>query len=840
LIVKVIEASRIEGSDHLSLTKIDDGGINKTVERDDNGLIQVVCGAPNDRADQLVTWLPPESVVPNTYGKPEPFILGTRQLCGYVSNGMIASARELDLYDEHEGILEIDGKLDIRKIPAPSDTLSPSINHFSVVDDPTGSPSPEKMSFELALASSEGCEVLRKSSSVKPGTSFASVYELDDYLLDIENKSLTHRPDCFGIIGFAREVAAISGKVFQTPDWLMDLSPDFSKFESNDVELTVAIDKLDLSPRYQAIVMAGADSNKKSPIQIQTYLSRVGVRPINAVVDVTNYLMMLTGQPLHAFDYDKLVAVGLGKADIHVRSGRNDEELELLDGRKIILTPDDIVIAAGETAIGLAGAMGGASTAIDDNTKNIIIECASFNLYNLRATQMRHGIFSEAITRFTKGQPAELTAPVLFDAIRLMNDWVGAKCVSNLADVYPNKSDQIKIEFQAEIVNNVLGTVYDDKAIENTLMNAEFDINQTEPDAITATVPYWRSDIHIVEDIVEEIGRLNGYDNIKLTLPKRNFTAVMPSDFDSFRHHVRELLVRAGANEVLSYSFIHGNIIEKSGQDVSNSYRIINSISPELQYYRQSLTPSLLDLIHLNIKSGYDKFGLFEINKTHSKTDGLNDDNVPIESEMAALTVASSSKISGAPYYQAKRIFDYLCQTLGISLTYQPIEKDFDNPMVGPFEYRRSAKVIDKQSGSLIGIVGEYKKSVVKGFKLPDYCAGFEIDSKVLFELVQKISSSYTVSSRYPSSERDICFQINSDVEYDQIINSIENALQSEKLESFVAPIDIYQPIDGETKNITVRIKLTAYDHTLTSDEVTAVINSVSNLVIEKTKAIVI
>ena len=785
LFVKVVEANNIEGSDHLSLTKIDDGGVTDGIERDGNGLIKVVCGAPNIRAGQLVVWLPPGIIVPETYGKTEPFVLGTRQLRGMASSGMIASAKELDLYDEHNEIIEI-----------PDD--------------------------------------------IKPGTLYTKAYELNDYLFDIENKSLTHRPDCFGIIGFAREVAAISGRPFQTPDWLMNLSPDFSKVESSNVELTVTIDSPDLSPRYQAIVMAGADSKIKSPTKIQSYLARVGVRPINAVVDVTNYLMMLTGQPLHAFDYDKLLAVGLGKADIHVRAGRNDEILELLDGRKIILTPDDIVIAVGETAIGLAGAMGGLSTAIDENTKNIIIESASFNLYNLRATQMRHGIFSEAITRFTKGQSAGQTAPVLLEAVRLMTELTEAKCISNLVEAYPNKSDQIKIEFMAETVNNILGSVYDEKAMNSTLVNAEFDINQINSDAMTATVPYWRSDIHIVEDIAEEIGRLNGYDNIKLLLPRRNFTAVMPSDFDSFRHHVRQLLVQAGANEVLSYSFIHGNIIEKSGQDVANSYRIINSISPELQYYRQSLTPNLLDLIHPNIKSGYDEFGLFEINKTHLKSDGLNADNVPIESEMVALTVASSSKISGAPYYQAKRILDYLCQSLGISLVFDPIEKEFDNPIVGPFEYRRSAQVIDKQSSLLIGIVGEYKKSVTKGFKLPDYCAGFEINSKVLFELAQKLGFSYTVSSRYPSSERDICFQIKCDINYDQIINTIENALQTEKLESSVTPIDIYKPKGGETKNITVRIKLTAYDHTLTSDEVTTVIDSISNLVIEKTQAIVI
>ncbi|HEY5695736.1 MAG TPA: phenylalanine--tRNA ligase subunit beta, partial [Candidatus Saccharimonadales bacterium] len=368
IVAKVMECKALEGSDHLNVTKLDDGGKVADVERDENGYVQVVCGAPNVHEGLVVAWLPPKSVVPETYGNSEPFVLDARKLRGVMSNGMIASPRELALFDEHEGILELDANL-------------------------------------------------------KPGASFAESYELNDYLLDIENKSLTHRPDAFGIIGFAREVAAIQGKAFHTPEWLANVTPDFGPKQGDVTAPTVTIEDESLCDRYQAVVLSGADGAAKSPLWLQTYLARVGIRPISAVVDVTNYLMVLTGQPLHAFDYDKLIAAGGGKADIHVRAGRTGETLELLDGRRIALTHDDIVIAAGDTAIGLAGAMGGANTEIDATTKNIIIESATFNLYNLRGTQMRHGIFSEAITRFTKGQPAALAAPVLADAVRLMGEY---------------------------------------------------------------------------------------------------------------------------------------------------------------------------------------------------------------------------------------------------------------------------------------------------------------------------------------------------------------------------------------------------------------------------------
>lgn len=783
VVVKVVEASKLEGSDHLSVTKIDDGGVNDGVERDENGLVQVVCGASNIKAGQMVVWLPPNSIVPETFGGSEPFELGSRKLCGEMSNGMIASARELDLFDEHEGILVVD-------------------------------------------------------NGIAPGKSFATAYELDDYLLDIENKSLTHRPDCFGVIGFAREVAAIQGKAFETPDWLLDVAPNFDMPNGDKVELNVNIDDANLSSRYQAVVMSGADAGKQSPLMIQMYLSRVGIRPINAVVDVTNYLMMLTGQPLHAFDYDKLVAVAGGRADIHVRAGKDGEKLILLDERTIELTGEDIVIAAGETAIGLAGAMGGANTEIDENTKNIIIESATFNLYNLRSTQMRHGIFSEAITRFTKGQPAELTAPVLSMAVNLMGEWSGAKCVSDVTHAYPVKTTQPVIETTSTFVNEILGSEFSSDEIIKTIKNVEFTAETTSDNKIKIAAPYWRSDIHITEDVVEEIGRLNGFDNISPMLPKRDFAAVRPVSFDILRSNLRKIMASAGANEVLNYSFVHGDMLKKANQSADNSYRIVNSISPDLQYYRQSLTPSLLGLVHPNIKQGFDNFALFELNKSHEKYDGLNDEGVPVEIDNMALIVADKNSQQGAAYYQAKYLIEFLLQRLGVKLTFKPIESDDDDALFAPFEYRRSAMVAD--GDKIIGVIGEYKKSVSKAFKLPEFAAGFEIDTMALLEAYNNTTNSYKPLSRYPATDRDVCFQVEQSVNYNQIIDAAEVALAEIEFDSEITPVDIYQTENGETKNVTIRVKLISHDHTLVGEEISAAINHVTSAVVAATYAKVI
>lgn len=770
VVAKVVTCEKLEGSDHLNVTKLDDGGVTQDVERDKDGYVQVVCGAPNIRAGLMVSWLPPKSVVPETYGTADPFTLDARKLRGVMSNGMIASERELDLSDAHDGILEL-------------------------------------------------------PDTIEPGASFGKVYELDDYLLDIENKSLTHRPDCFGIIGFAREVAAIQDMPFHTPEWLANVDADFG-VQSGDVEAPrVTIENPELSARYQAVMLSGANEGVQSPLLVQTYLSRVGIRPVSAVVDVTNYLMMLTGQPLHAFDYDKVVKVSGGAPDIHVRAGRTKESLLLLDGRTIELTPDDIVIAAGEKAIGLAGAMGGAETEIDASTKTIILESATFDLYNLRATQMRHGIFSEAITRFTKGQPAELTAPVLAEAVRMMEHHAGAVRASAVADAYPTKREQHAVTLSIQRVNDVLGTTQQPNRIVQMLRNVEFDATH-EGEMLRVVPPYWRADIHIAEDVIEEIGRLNGFDSILPVLPRRDFTAVDPSSFDQLRALIRQILIRAGANEVLTYTFVHGDVLRKADQDPAQSYRIVNSISPELQYYRQSITPSLLGLVHANIKSGFDDFALFELNKTHLKTAELVD-GVPAEMHRIGLVVARKKPAEGAPYYQAKRLLEYLGERLGLQLEYRPLA-DTSMTFARPFEAKRSARVVDVHSNQSIGVVGEYKKSVARNFKLPEYVAGFELLTEGIALALEHKTAQYTPISRYPSTDRDICFQVDNNVSYQQVIDSVKSALIATPIETDISPVDLYQQEDSVSRNITIRIKFTSHDHTLAGDEVAAVVETVT------------
>ena len=780
VVAKVVTCEPIEGTDHLNVTKLDDGGVAKNIERDENGYVQVVCGAPNVRAGILVAWLPPESTVPETYNDDEPFVLSVRPLRGVNSNGMLASAKELDLFDDHTGILVVD-------------------------------------------------------KDCAPGSKFAEVYELDDYLLDIENKSLTHRPDAFGVIGFAREIAGIQGKPFTTPQWLNDIVPRFNVEGSLETP-RINIEDPALSDRFTAIVLSGVNEAAQSPVQMQTYLARSGVRPINASVDVSNYLMLLTGQPSHTYDYDKLKALAGDDFTVRVRSAYEGETLTLLDGKEITLNTADIVVAAGSVAVGLAGAMGGLNTTVDENTKNVLVEVATFDLYHLRSTQMRHGIFSEAITRFTKGVSAPLAAPVLAEAVHELAEYTGATISSDMVQDYPGMREQNIVKVSEQHINGVLGTQFSAADIVELLQNVGFVVSFEELEA-TVVVPFWRQDIHIAEDIIEEVGRLAGFDTINVTLPRRDFIATRPNSFDQLRATVRSSLVRAGANEVLSYSFVHGDILKKVGQSSENAYRITNSISPDLQYYRQSLTPSLLNMVHPNRKAGYEEFAIFECNKVHLKAAGLTEENVPVEFDSIALVIARAKK-KGDAFYDAKTYLEFVTDTLGITLKY--VSLDHEDASTAAYEPARSAAVFIAGTDTYLGVVGEYKKSVQKAFKLPEFTAGFEIDPRVLHDAASEVGVQYKALSRYPGSERDITFQTDAEIAFSTIVSEAQYVLAESGLLTTVSPLGFYQPEGSDQKNSTIRIKLVSYNKTLTNEEVTAVIETVTKRVLEATKGSVV
>jgi phenylalanyl-tRNA synthetase beta chain len=769
VIAKVVTCEKHPNADKLSVCTIDDGRITPDVNRDENGLVQVVCGAPNVRVGLTVAWLPPGSTVPSTVDK-DPFVLGARELRGVVSNGMLASASELAISDDHSGIVELD--------------------------------------IETTL-----------------GSSFAQVYGLNDYIIDIENKMFTHRPDCFGMLGVAREVAGIQHKQFKSPDWYLQ-ALDRIKPGHTKLELKVQNNASDLVPRFMAVAMADV-TVKPSPFMLQTYLSRVGLRPINNIVDITNYLMVLTGQPTHAYDADKLKKHG--ELSLETRMSRPGDTLVLLNGKTIEFQDESsVVITSNDVPVGVGGVMGGADTEVDENTKNIVIECANFDMYSVRRTSMKYGLFTDAVTRFNKGQSRLQNDRVLEEAVTMVLSLARAHVASDVMDLHADLSEFPAVRVTSEFIGSRLGITLSAEEITKILENVEFAV-EAHGDDLHITPPFWRTDIAIAEDIVEEVGRLYGYDRLPLELPVRDLTPVVTDAQLSQKRQLRETLSRAGANEVLTYGFVHGDLLTKVGQDSTKAFRLTNALSPDLQYYRLSMTPSLLEKVHPNIKAGYGQFALFELGKVHSKTE-VDETGLPKEFDRIALVLAMDQKavkdVSGAPYYAAKQYLEEVYGAVRLErVTDSPLK---DHPLfsqlLAPFEPLRSAVVY--KDDKLAGVIGEYKSSVKRALKLPDFCAGFEAFLSPLTD--QEEVSSYVPISRYPKVEQDITLRVPAELPYGSLEVFISDELTSiENTHFTVAPLDIFQK-DKDHKNISFRVTVSSYDKTLTAEEVNKLLDDIA------------
>jgi phenylalanyl-tRNA synthetase beta chain len=580
---------------------------------------------------------------------------------------------------------------------------------------------------------------------------------------------------------------------------------------------------------------------KPLPIELQTYLMRVGVRPVNNVVDLTNYMMLLTGQPMHAYDYDKVKALSGNDTTLVVRYPKPGEKLTLLGNKVIEPRPEAIMIATDHQAIGLGGVMGGAETEVDEQTKNVLLECATFDMYSIRRTAMASGLFTDAVTRYTKGQSPLQNDRVVAETLRLLGEHAGAKQASQLLDdnhVGQRQWIHPPVPVTAEFINSRLGLQLSAEAIKQLLENVECTV-VIDNGTLTVTAPFWRTDLELREDVVEEVGRLNGYDKLPLVLPQRDLTPAARDPLLELKASLSQQLSKFGANEVLTYSFVHGNLLDKVHQDRDQALQIANALSPELQYYRLSLTPSLLDKIYPNLKAGYDEFAIFETGKVHIKTAAAGEAALLSEFNRLALVYVHRDKTAkrsfASGYYEAQKYLLELLTSLGLSdikfLPYQEPTEAIDRQAVRLFEPARSSLVQVNQI--ILGILGEYNLAVRQILKLPTDCAGFELNIDVLLSLsVASQSRSYTSLSHFPKVDQDICLKVPSATSYQQVFDFVWQQLSALKPDHSVAhlvPVDIYQRLDDqEHKQITLRLSLASYDRTLTDTEVNGLLDKVA------------
>ena len=353
-------------------------------------------------------------------------------------------------------------------------------------------------------------------------------------------------------------------------------------------------------------------------------------------------------------------------------------------------------------------------------------------------------------------------------------------------------------------------------------------------------LPFWRTDIQVPEDVVEEVGRLYGFDKLPRKLPEHSIVPVQKNTNRVAKQKIRDSLSRAGANEVLTYSFVHENTLKKAEQDIDQAFKLSNALSPDLQYYRLSVLPSLLDKVHMNIKAGHDEFTLFEIGKGHNKKYHADDDEgLPRELEFVDIVYASKKSGKGAPYFYMRQLLSQLALDYGFTLKFDPIHEAMDYPVTAPFDQSRSA-MVSTWDGTFIGMIGELKQSVLKNFKLPQYTSAATLDFEGLKKAIDKTRQTYSPLSKYPGTTRDMSMKVASDVSYGAVMELLMNKINLQDLTIRTLPIGIYQGDDTATKNITVRFEIVAHDHTITNEEVARFIEQIEQAVKEEFAAVIV
>lgn len=686
---------------------------------------------------------------------------------------------------------------------------------------------------ELGI-SSDHDRVMTLDLDCKPGQDVANVLGLNDYILEVENKTLTIRPDTFGLIGISRDISGFLNLPFTTPDWLKNPSKIKPKeLKKEKLPLKILNKTQRLCPRYMAITM-GDVKIEPSPLWLKIFLSSLGIKPINNVVDITNYLMILTGQPLHAFDYDKVISKDLhykSKAIITIRTAKAGEKLTTIDQKTRELNEKTVVICDSQNPIAIGGVMGGFETEIDKNTKNIIIESANFDLYNIRKTSMALGLVTDAVTRFSKGQDPNLCEPVLYKATELIKEICNGEIASNIQDNYLELPKPHRLTFSVEYFQKHTNLKLQKDEILRMLSNIEIkEISTKDKDLITLEIPTYRQDLKIPEDIHEEIARLHGYTNIELTLPKREITSTPSNNSIEFDKNLRTILKGLGANELLTYNFINEKLYKNCDLEIKNCYRITNPLSPELEYMRSSLIPSLLEKVNLNINNGYEEFALFEINKIHNKLDFSKKEQLPIENKVLSMIF---TKNTTNLYYHIKYYLDSLFKELKIqNIDYENLSNakiellpNHIKILTPMFDINKSA-IISSQINEkkiYLGIIGQPNLNIQKKLKLIQPVGILELNLNKL-RIIKKQKVQRINFSKYPKISQDLCFVLNKEIPYSILQERISTILHRRKLNFILEPIDIYQEKnEQEQKQITIRLILQHKEKTLKEKDIKSI-----------------
>ncbi|MDD2696726.1 MAG: phenylalanine--tRNA ligase subunit beta [Candidatus Pacebacteria bacterium] len=623
--------------------------------------------------------------------------------------------------------------------------------------------------------------------------------EGQDFILDIDVRP-NRAGDCFSHLGIAREIAAITDSKLKIPDSKVI---EDRKLKAKDF-VSVEIKDKAACPRYTARAIADVKVGP-SPKWLKDRLATCGLRPINSIVDIANYVMLETGQPLHAFDAEKLA----GKKII-VRYAKNKEKIVTLDEQKFDLNADILVIADGKSPVAIAGIKGGKLPEIEKKTKNVILESANFDHKIIRKGSRSINLKTDASLRFEHGLDPNLTEFAINRAAFLMQKIARGKIAQGLVDVYPKKVFPKRIKLDLDYVDSLLGTEVPLVKIKNIYRNLNFRIISSGSRSIMVEVPTIRLDVSLPEDLIEEIGRIYGYDKIpsdfpisSLILPKRNLNIF-------WEEFTKNVLKEAGFSEVYNYSFFGEKEAKIFGYKEKELIEVGNPLSQEQKYLRASLIPNLVKDAEKNFKH-FNKFRIFELGKIF-KAPFLE------KRQLAGLII-------GEDFYQLKGTIDLLLQKMGISdIWYDEHQATPEDSKGFVWHPKKCAEIkIDNQE---IGFLGEISPKILSSFNLKEKAVLFDVDFEKLSQLASE-EHEYRPLSRYPAAVRDISILVPGKVKVVDVLNEINTA--GGKTVRDVDLFDVYEgeELPGNKKNLAFHIIFQAEDRTLSPGEIDEMQNKI-------------
>jgi len=701
--------------------------------------LEIVCGAPNIKPDQFVPVALVGAILPNGME------IKPAEIRGVKSNGMLCAEDELGLGSDHNGILILD--------------------------------------------------------KAKVGQSFSGYLNLNDVIIEVDNKSITHRADLWSHYGMARDISAFLNSKFKT------YKPKVGILKAKKVtfKFDVKIENFSLCPRYMAIGIAGIKI-APSPKWMQDRLAAAGMRPINNIVDVTNYVMLELGQPLHAFDknfIDKII----------VRTAKTGEIIETLDGVKRKLESDMLVIANQTKPVAVAGVMGGTNSEINDQTNSIIIESANFNFNSVRKTAQKLGLRTEASMRFEKGLDPNLCELALSRAVELiLQICPDASVATSLVDEKKYKLDQGPIKLDLNWLNKFIGYEFTNKQVKQILEKLGF-IVKPSSNNFKVTVPSWRAvhDVSLPEDLAEEVVRIYGYNNLKAELPKIDLIPPLVIEERLLVRKIKNILsMGAGLTETYNYSFLSRQQVEKLKFD--SVVELANPLSEDLVILRPSLIPAILENIKNN-QADEAEIAIYEIGSVFLKKDGeikkddSGRDKLPFQEKRLVIALASDE--TEDLFRKLKGVIEFLLKYLNLEVIFE-----FE---ITKYNKSTSAKII--ADGHNIGFMAELEKSVKQSFGVKKSAVIAEISLSELLNLVKNSPvKQFKESPRYPAVSRDLAFVVNKKILYNNIKKQIINF---NDLIKEVELFDVYQgdKLGEDKKSLAFHIIYQA-DKTLTSEEV--------------------